>query len=66
MLISMAPLVVLFELSTLLARVFEPKGPSRWDWDEDDEELDETLAEDDDALWGDEDEDEDRDPRPSL
>ncbi len=66
MLISMAPLVVLFELSTLLARVFEPKGPSRWSWDEDDEELDETLAEDDDPLWGDEDEDGDRDPRPSL
>jgi sec-independent protein translocase protein TatC len=66
MLISMAPLVVLFELSTLLARIFEPKGPSRWDWDEDDEELEETLAEDDDPLWGDEEEDEDRDPRPSL
>jgi sec-independent protein translocase protein TatC len=72
MLISMAPLVVLFELSTLLARLFEPKGPSRWDWDDDDEDLDETLAADEDALWdddddhGDRDAGRDRDPRPSL
>jgi hypothetical protein len=68
MLISMAPLVVLFELSTLLARLFEPKGPSRWDWDDDDEDLDETLAADEDPLWDDDDDhgDRDRDPRPSL
>ncbi|MBI5104174.1 MAG: twin-arginine translocase subunit TatC [Solirubrobacterales bacterium] len=39
MLIAMAPLLVLFELSVLLARLFEPKEP-RWSWgDEDDEEL---------------------------
>lgn len=30
MLIAMAPLVVLYELSLVLARVFEPEGPSRW------------------------------------
>ncbi|HEU4975076.1 MAG TPA: twin-arginine translocase subunit TatC [Baekduia sp.] len=30
MLISMAPLVVLYELSIILARIFEPQGPSRW------------------------------------
>ncbi|QEC46769.1 twin-arginine translocase subunit TatC [Baekduia soli] len=42
MLIAMAPLVVLYELSIVLARVFEPQGPSRWsffspDEDEDDQ-----------------------------
>jgi sec-independent protein translocase protein TatC len=30
MLIAMAPLVVLYELSIVLARAFESKGPSRW------------------------------------
>ena len=34
MLITMAPLVVLYELSILLARVFEPKDESRWAFDE--------------------------------
>jgi sec-independent protein translocase protein TatC len=43
MLIAMAPLVVLYELSIVLARIFEPKGPSRWqlfDDDDDSNELD--------------------------
>jgi sec-independent protein translocase protein TatC len=43
MLIAMAPLVVLYELSIWLARAFEPTGPSRWSWhdqDVDDDELD--------------------------
>jgi sec-independent protein translocase protein TatC len=41
MLITMAPLVVLYELSIQLARVFEPKGPSRWAWNSaDDDDLD--------------------------
>jgi sec-independent protein translocase protein TatC len=43
MLIAMAPLVVLYELSIVLARVFEPKGPSRWSFfaaDDDPDELD--------------------------
>lgn len=42
MLITMAPLIVLFELSLLLARVFAPKEgkPSRWDWDDDEEDED--------------------------
>jgi sec-independent protein translocase protein TatC len=66
MLISMAPLVVLFELSTLLARVFEPKGPSRWSWDDEDEnDPDAVASEDDDPLWDDDDDprDGDEDPR---
>jgi len=40
MLVTMLPLVVLFELSLLLARIFQKRAagrPSRWDWDEDDE-----------------------------
>jgi sec-independent protein translocase protein TatC len=37
MLIAMAPLVVLFELSIWLARALEPKGPSRWSFDDEDE-----------------------------
>jgi sec-independent protein translocase protein TatC len=43
MLIAMAPLVVLYELSIILARLFEPKGPSRWSFygaDDDSDELD--------------------------
>ena len=43
MLIAMAPLVVLYELSILLARLFEPEGPSRWSFlgaDDDPDELD--------------------------
>jgi sec-independent protein translocase protein TatC len=56
MLIAMAPLVVLYEVSILLARLFEPKGPSRWSfgWDDDEEEDEEE----------DEDEEEGR-PRPA-
>jgi sec-independent protein translocase protein TatC len=49
MLIAMAPLVVLFELSVLLARIFEKRRgiePSRWAWhDEEGEEDDEGEAE---------------------
>jgi sec-independent protein translocase protein TatC len=45
MTITMLPLLVLFELSILLARVFEPKaGTSRWDFGEDDEDDDEGTA----------------------
>jgi sec-independent protein translocase protein TatC len=40
MLIAMAPLVVLYELSILLARAFEPKGPARWSFLEDGDEPD--------------------------
>jgi Sec-independent protein secretion pathway component TatC len=36
MLIAMAPLVVLFELSIWLARIFEPAGPSRWSFHDED------------------------------
>ena len=36
MLIAMAPLVVLFELSIWLARIFEPTGPSRWSFHDED------------------------------
>ena len=50
MLLAMGPLVILFELSVQLARIFEPKpGSSRWDWDDwDDEESD--VDQHDDAL----------------
>ena len=40
MLVTMLPLVVLFELSLLLARIFQKRAagrPSRWDWDDDDD-----------------------------
>jgi sec-independent protein translocase protein TatC len=43
MLIAMAPLVVLYELSIILARFFEPEGPSRWSFfgaDDDPDDLD--------------------------
>jgi sec-independent protein translocase protein TatC len=40
MVIAMAPLVVLYELSILLARPFEPKS-SRWSWGQDDADPDE-------------------------
>jgi sec-independent protein translocase protein TatC len=43
MLIAMGPLVVLFELSVMLARVFEKRGilePDHWDWDDEDDETD--------------------------
>ncbi len=56
MLVTMLPLVVLFELSLLLARIFQKRAagrPSRWDWDEDDE---------DDEDPGDDHDDEDDDP----
>jgi sec-independent protein translocase protein TatC len=46
MLIAMAPLVVLYEVSLVLAKIFEPKGPPRFGF----------LADDD------EDEDDDDDP----
>lgn len=55
MVISMAPLVVLYELSVQLARIFEPKGPSRWSWDDDDEDEDDDDWE---SGWADYDEDE--------
>lgn len=46
MLVTMAPLVVLFEGSVLVARIFKPTGPSRWSFGEDD--ADEDL---DDLDW---------------
>jgi sec-independent protein translocase protein TatC len=55
MLIALAPLVVLYELSILLARVFEPKGPSRWAFFQaDDEDDDDDLRDHDhdDLLVG--------------
>ena len=56
MLVTMLPLVVLFELSLVLARIFQRRAgdrPSRWDWDDDD---------DDDGEIGDDDGDDDNDP----
>jgi sec-independent protein translocase protein TatC len=46
MMLALGPLVVLFELSVQLARIFERKGPSRWEWDDDDDEdeTDDPLA----------------------
>jgi len=44
MLVTMLPLIILFELSLLLARIFHKRAagrPSRWDWDDDEEEDDE-------------------------
>jgi sec-independent protein translocase protein TatC len=41
MLIAMAPLVVLYEVSIILARLFEPEGPSRWSFFEADDDPDE-------------------------
>lgn len=43
MLVTMAPLLILFELSLILARIFHKRAqsrPSRWDWDDDGEEDD--------------------------
>jgi len=51
MLVTMLPLVVLFELSLLLARIFQKRAagrPSRWDWDDDDDDEDGGAADDDD------------------
>ena len=57
MTLAMAPLIVLFELSILLARWIErikpvPEPSARWDDDEDDDEryVDEEHDEDDDEL----------------
>jgi sec-independent protein translocase protein TatC len=51
MLIAMAPLVVLYELSLILAKVFEPKGEPRFGflegWGEDDEDDEGDEAPDD-------------------
>lgn len=44
MLVTMLPLIILFELSLLLARIFHKRAadrPSRWDWDDDEDEDDE-------------------------
>ncbi len=52
MLVTMLPLVVLFELSLVLARIFQKRAagrPSRWDWD-DDEDVDDEDAPDDDPY----------------
>ena len=43
MLVTMLPLVVLFELSLVMARIFQKRAagrPSRWDWDDDEDEGD--------------------------
>lgn len=53
MLVTMAPLYFLFEFSLVLARIFKPKGPSRFSWARDGWE---DEKEDDDA-WRDEDDD---------
>jgi len=40
MLVTMLPLIILFELSLVLARIFQKRAagrPSRWDWDDDDD-----------------------------
>ncbi len=52
MLVTMAPLIVLFELSLVLARIFERRAarrPSRWDWDDEDED-DDPIDEDADPF----------------
>mgnify|MGYP000308851998 FL=1 len=51
MLVTMLPLIVLFEGSLLLARIFQKRSagrPSRWDWDDEDE--DEGEDDDDDPY----------------
>jgi sec-independent protein translocase protein TatC len=54
MLIAMAPLVVLYELSLVLAKVFEPKGEPRFGFlshlDDDDDEVDPGFDPDDHGL----------------
>jgi len=54
MLFAMGPLVVLFELSVVLARILErnqpERGPSRWSWGEDEDEEDDDLREEDEQL----------------
>ncbi len=50
MMITMAPMVILFELSLLLARITQRRAadrPSRWDWDDDDDDQD---GDDDDPF----------------
>ncbi len=50
MLVTMAPLIILFELSLLLSRIFEKRAagkPSRWSWDDEDDEDDDTDPDDD-------------------
>lgn len=50
MLITMAPMVVLFELSLILARITQKRSasrPSRWDWDDDDDDDDPDGPDDD-------------------
>ncbi len=54
MLITMAPMVVLFELSLILARITQKRSagrPSRWDWDDDED--DDPDEPDDDPSGGD-------------
>lgn len=43
MLIAMAPLVLLYEMSIWLARIFEPTGPSRWSFHDDEDALGDEL-----------------------
>ncbi len=70
MLVTMAPLIILFELSLLLARIFHKRAadrPSRWDWDDDDEEDDPYSSDDpdpEDDPDGDDDEPDGRDAEP--
>ena len=62
MLVTMLPLIVLFELSLLLARIFEKRAagrPSRWDWDDDEDDED---GEEDDDPYGFNEPDPDDDP----
>lgn len=50
MLVTMVPLLVLFELSLVLARIFEKRAagrPSRWDWDDDEDDDDDPRGSDD-------------------
>jgi len=56
MLVTMAPLLILFELSLLLSRIFAKRAagrPSRWDWDDEGEDDgDDEDDEDDDDPYG--------------
>ncbi len=72
MLVTMAPLLVLFELSLLLSRIFAKRAagrPSRWDWDDDEDDDDDPYGFDepepgDDPPGEDDDPDDDDDPDP--
>jgi sec-independent protein translocase protein TatC len=55
MLVTMLPLVILFEGSLVLARIFQKRAagrPSRWDWDDDEEDEDDDGDDGEDDPYG--------------